>query len=136
MNKIKSLLGLAAAGMIAAALAGPAAAADDVLLKKGAKVYKTKCKVCHNKMDKVKNLIGPHLATVMGRTSGTLEGYKKYSKAMKAAAKVWDETTLNEYLIKPKAYVPGTKMILPGGGLKKEKHRKAVIAYIISKQKK
>jgi len=133
MNKIKSLLGLIAVGVIAAAVAGPAGASeDDALLKKGKKVF-NKCKACHY-ITKEKNKIGPELMTVIGRKAGSLESYNKFSAAMKAADWTWDEANLAEFLTKPKAKVPGTKMTFPG--LKKEAQRKAVIAYIVSKQKK
>jgi cytochrome c len=47
---------------------------------------------------------------------------------MKAADKVWDEATLNVYLTKPQAMVPGTKMTF--AGLSKEQDRLDVIAYL------
>ncbi len=47
---------------------------------------------------------------------------------MKAADKTWDDATLNTYLTKPQAMVPGTKMTFPG--LAKEQDRLDVIAYL------
>jgi cytochrome c len=41
---------------------------------------------------------------------------------------VWGEETLMEYLINPKKYIPGTKMVFPG--LKKEKDRADLVAYL------
>ena len=41
---------------------------------------------------------------------------------------VWDETTLSEFLTKPKKFVKGTKMAFPG--LRKEKQRDDLIAYL------
>lgn len=100
-----------------------ALAAGDVA--KGQKIYK-KCKACHA-LEAGKKKIGPSLHGVFGRTSGTLEGFK-YSKAMKAAAIVWDETTIGEYLASPKKYIPKNRMAFPG--LKKEKDRADLIAYL------
>lgn len=100
-----------------------ALAAGDVA--KGQKIYK-KCKACHA-LEAGKKKIGPSLHGVFGRTSGTLEGFK-FSKAMKAAAIVWDETTIAEYLASPKKYIPKNRMAFPG--LKKEKDRADLIAYL------
>ena len=112
----------AALGVLAAA---PTMAGD---IKAGEKVFK-KCKACHV-VDKEKNKTGPYLVNIMGRTAGSLESYKKYSKAMKESGIVWNEETLDGYLEKPKKYIKGTKMAF--GGLKKEKDRKNVIAYLKS----
>ncbi|MEC8727875.1 MAG: cytochrome c family protein [Pseudomonadota bacterium] len=104
---------------------GSALAGD---IKAGEKVFK-KCKACHV-VDKEKNKTGPHLVNIMGRSAGSLESYKKYSKAMKESGIVWDEETLDGYLEKPKKYIKGTKMAF--AGLKKEKDRENVIAYLKS----
>ncbi|MDA7635049.1 cytochrome c family protein [Alphaproteobacteria bacterium] len=112
----------AALGVLAAA---PTMAGD---IKAGEKVFK-KCKACHV-VDKEKNKTGPHLVNIMGRTAGSLESYKKYSKAMKESGIVWNEETLDGYLENPKKYIKGTKMAF--GGLKKEKDRENVIAYLKS----
>lgn len=104
---------------------GPVLAGD---IKAGEKVFK-KCKACHV-VDKEKNKTGPHLVNIMGRSAGSLESYKKYSKAMKESGIVWDEETLDGYLEKPKKYIKGTKMAF--AGLKKEKDRENVIAYLKS----
>ena len=52
---------------------------------------------------------------------------------MKASGIVWDEKTMDEFLKKPKKMVKKTKMGF--AGLKKEKQRANVIAYIIDKTK-
>lgn len=119
----RNLLALALAAPILLA-SGFAMAAGDA--EHGEKVFK-KCKVCHS-LDAGKNKQGPSLHGVIGRTSGTAEGFKKYSDAMKEAGIVWDETTIAEYLADPKAYVPKNKMAFKG--LKKEQDRLDVIAYI------
>ena len=99
-------------------------AAGDVAA--GEKVFK-KCKACHV-VNKEQNRTGPHLVNLFGRTAGSLEGYKKYSKAMKSSSIVWDEETLDAYLKAPKKYVKGTRMAF--AGLKKDADRANVIAYI------
>jgi cytochrome c len=52
---------------------------------------------------------GPRLQGVYGRTSGTVDGFA-YSAALKKAAIVWDETSLDKWLTDPDAFVPGNGM--------------------------
>ena len=53
---------------------------------------------------------GPNLGGLFGRQSGTMEGFS-YSKANKEKAVHWEEDTLYDYLLAPKKYIPGTKMV-------------------------
>ncbi len=95
----------------------------------GEKVFK-KCSACHMIAADGKNKIGPNLWGVIGRTAGAIDDYN-YSKAMKAYAKEWTFEEMNSYLIKPQAYIKGTKMAF--AGLRKEKDRASVILYMNSK---
>ena len=92
----------------------------------GAKVFK-KCAACHSIKEGGANKIGPALWGVLGRTAGTVPGYK-YSKAMAGHGKNWSFEEMNGFLIKPKDWIKGTKMSF--AGLKKEKERAAVILYM------
>ena len=98
-------------------------------LAHGEKVFK-KCSACHMIAAGGKNMIGPNLWSVIGRTAGSVSDYK-YSKAMVAYAKEWTFEEMNSYLIKPQAYIKGTKMAF--AGLRKEKDRASVILYMNSK---
>ena len=98
-------------------------------LAHGEKVFK-KCSACHMIASGGKNMIGPNLWGVIGRTAGSISDYK-YSKAMVAYAKQWSFEEMNSYLIKPQAYIKGTKMAF--AGLRKEKDRASVILYLNSK---
>jgi cytochrome c len=95
----------------------------------GEKVFK-KCSACHQIAVDGKNMIGPNLWSVIGRTAGSMSDYK-YSKAMVAYGKEWTYEEMNSYLIKPQAYVKGTKMAF--AGLRKEKDRASVILFMNSK---
>ena len=95
----------------------------------GEKVFK-KCSACHQIAADGKNMIGPNLWGVIGRTAGSISDYK-YSKAMVAYAKEWSYEEMNSYLIKPQAYIKGTKMAF--AGLRKETDRASVILYMKSK---
>jgi len=98
-------------------------------LAHGEKVFK-KCSACHQIAPGGKNMIGPNLWSVIGRTAGSVSDYK-YSKAMVAYGKEWTFEEMNSYLIKPQSYVKGTKMAF--AGLRKEKDRASVILYMNSK---
>lgn len=92
----------------------------------GEQIFKRSCGVCHS-IQAGQNRVGPSLAGVVGRKSGTIEGYA-YSTANKNSGLTWDAATLDKYLTNPREMVPGTKMAFPG--LKDEADRKAVIAYL------
>ena len=98
-------------------------------LAHGEKVFK-KCSACHMIASDGKNMIGPNLWSVIGRQAGSIGDYK-YSKAMVAYGKNWSFEEMNAYLIKPQAYIKGTKMAF--AGLRKEKDRASVILYMNSK---
>ena len=93
---------------------------------KGKRVF-NKCKACHV-FEEGKNRVGPTLHKIIGRTAGSLDGFK-YSKAMKESGIVWDEQTIAAYLADPKGYIKGNRMSF--AGLRKQKDIDNVIAYII-----
>ena len=92
----------------------------------GKKVF-NKCKTCHLMEKDGVNRIGPNLFGLIGRKSGTAKGFN-FSRAMKEANIIWDENALSRYLVKPKAFIPGTKMAFPG--LDTEQEIWDVISYI------
>ena len=92
----------------------------------GAKIFK-KCAACHSITQGGSNKIGPALWGVLGRKAGSVSDYK-YSKAMVAYGKAWSFEEMNDFLIKPKDWIKGTKMSF--AGLKNPKERAAVILYM------
>ena len=89
------------------------------------------CAACHSTEQGV-NKIGPSLFGVVGRTPGSLESFaKRYSPAMKAFGEggaLWDDATLDAYLVSPRTFIPKNRMGYPG--LKDATKREDLIAYL------
>lgn len=124
MNKIAIACGLA----LATTLAVPALAQQGNP-EAGEDVFK-KCRACHDVGPSAKNKVGPLLNGILGRKSGTVEGfaYSDANKAAGAAGLVWTEAEMLKYLENPMAYMPKNKMAF--AGLKDEQDRRDVIAYL------
>lgn len=86
-----------------------------------------KCRSCHVIEKGGDNRVGPALHGVFGRTAGSAAGFN-YSPALKGAGFVWDAGKLDQWLADPKGFLPGNRMTFVG--LKQEKDRRDVIAYI------
>lgn len=76
----------------------------------GQQFFTTHCSPCHATEPGV-NKIGPSLAGLIGRKSGSQPGYN-YSPALKAANITWDEKTLDQWLQNPTGDVHGAKMFI------------------------
>ena len=122
----------AIAAALALAVAAPAAPAFAADAEAGAKIFRKKCKTCHTVDEGGKKKVGPNLWAIYDADAGKNEGFK-YSKAMANFGGKWDEKTLDAFLKKPRNVVKRTKMAFVG--LKKEKDRAAVIAYLKTLQK-
>ncbi len=122
------LRGALAASLIAG-LALPAWAEGDPA--KGEKAFK-KCLACHSVEPDAPSKVGPNLHDVVGRKTGTFEGFS-FSVVMKTMGEeghVWTPGELDRFLENPKAVAPGTKMTF--AGLKKPEERADVVAYLVS----
>ena len=97
---------------------------------RGAKTFK-KCASCHNIIKGEGAKVGPNLYGVVGKTRASSAGFV-YSEALKAKGGSWDRDSINQFITKPKDYIPGTKIAFPG--LKKTQDRADVILYL-EKQK-
>lgn len=103
---------LAALGVTLLATLPPSGAALAQDAAAGAKVF-NQCRACHQVGETAKNLIGPKLNGLFGRTAGSVEGFK-YSDANIKSGIVWSEAIFAEYIRDPKAKIPGTKMVYAG----------------------
>lgn len=70
------------------------------------------CGVCHS-VEEGENRVGPHLAGVVGRAAGSVEG-ANYTLGMQNSGITWDEATLQRYLENPNDVVAGSSMPSPG----------------------
>ena len=109
------------AGVLALCAAAPAGAAPDAL--RGEQVY-TRCLACHAL---AYDRVGPRHCGLFGRLAGSVSGYE-YSAAMKNSKITWNEKTLDRFLAKPLAMVPGSTMTYDG--VTDPKQRADLIAYL------
>ena len=93
----------------------------------GAALFRKKCAACHTPNEGGANKVGPNLWGIvdddMARTSGF-----RYSSGLAAKGDKWTTENLDLFLTKPKIFIAKTRMSFPG--LKKEKDRAYIIAYL------
>ena len=92
----------------------------------GAQVAK-QCQICHNLQKGQGPKVGPDLWGVVGRPIASVPGFN-YSAALKAKGGSWTFDALNQWLLKPSAYAPGTAMTF--AGLPRDNQRADLIAYL------
>ena len=92
----------------------------------------SQCKACHDIGPGARHKVGPHLDGLMGRRAGTTSGFN-YSAAMRKAGEnglAWDGTSLDQYLAKPRDFIPGNRMSFRG--MANADHRAALIDWLAS----
>jgi cytochrome c len=104
--------------------AGASAATGDPA--RGATLFRL-CAACHSVEPGV-HLTGPSLASVWGRRAGTVDGFGRYSAALKHAAINWDTATLDRWLERPEKVVPDNTMTFQG--VADARQRADLIAYL------
>jgi len=92
-----------------------------------ADVKKVGCVACHSFNEGGKAGIGPNLYGVVGSPHGHMAGFN-YSEALKSKQGPWTFDELNEWLHKPSAYAPGTRMAF--AGISNDQERANVIDYL------
>jgi len=107
------------------------AGADPALIDAGKGVFR-QCQACHQVGPDADNRSGPHLNGLLGRTIGSIDGFR-YSNVFKdaaAAGDVWNDENLAAFLADPRGAMSGTKMTFRG--LSDAEDIAAVVAYIES----
>ncbi|MGC1173015.1 MAG: c-type cytochrome [Polaromonas sp.] len=99
----------------------PALAATDAV--RGEQLY-VRCIACHALAT---DRVGPRHCGLLGRRAGSVQGFE-YSQAMKKSGLVWDEKTLDRFLAKPLAVVPGSSMTYDG--VPQARDRADLMAYL------
>ena len=93
----------------------------------GVKVFK-KCKSCHLVDGAAGHKTGPNLWDIVNRPIAASPGFSFSASLAEKSDQAWDFENLNAFLYKPKKFAKKTKMSF--AGLKKEKDRADVIAYL------
>lgn len=93
---------------------------------RGATVFQA-CAACHSTKPG-QHMTGPSLAKIWQHKAGTVEGFSRYSEAMKHVNVVWNAEMLDRWLSNPEGLIPGTSMTFQG--LRESKARQDVIAYL------
>ena len=122
-NRRLTLLAVAAFASLPAAAPAQAKAGSAA----AGKIVFMRCMACHSIEKDAPNKVGPNLHGIVGRKSGGVANYR-YSAALKAKPLTWNEATLDKWLARPTALVPGTSMVF--AGLAKPEDRANVIAYL------
>lgn len=91
--------------------------------ERGGTLYRSRCVGCHS-LDA--NRIGPRHRGVHGRVAGSLDDFS-YSPALRDATVVWDDSTLDQWLTNPEAFIPGQRM---GFRLRDAEDRHDIIAFL------
>lgn len=93
---------------------------------RGEKLSKA-CAACHSFDNGGPSKVGPNLWNTMGAAKASKGGFE-YSSSLAGMGGSWGYTEMNQFLWKPKKYVPGTKMNY--NGIKKPEDRAAMIAWL------
>jgi len=101
-----------------------ARAADSIA--KGEQLFKARCKVCHTVDPGGPSGLGPNLAGVVGRKSGSVPDFH-YSEAFQKSNIKWSLKTLDIYLAAPAKLIPGNRMT---AFVPKKGERKAILTYL------
>ena len=125
-------MAMLAATVVGAAHAQEAAGADPAAEMKRGRLLYIQCRACHELKADQPHKVGPNLHGFINRKAASAEGFA-YSAALKGASLTWDKATLDKWIEKPSAVVPGNAMAF--AGVASPADRAALIAYIEAETK-
>ena len=128
-----ALVGCQAVTISSADVAPPASAPSSIvhdpeLIERGAKVFKYRCAACHSLDTSKSQFFGPHLANLIDRPLGQVEGYQFPEYLNDYNHIVWDEATLAQWIETPQQMIPD--MCMPYMGLPNPADREALLTYL------
>ncbi|MGJ0239463.1 cytochrome c family protein [uncultured Novosphingobium sp.] len=129
MNTTTCLATMALVTVAAFAATDTIAAPEPAMTSSGAQVFARSCAMCHTVARGAPPKLGPNLAGVSGRKAGAVPGFR-YSPAMAKSGLTWNANTLDAFLTKPAAVVPGNRMGF--AGVKDTAQRAALVSYMTS----
>lgn len=115
-------------GFLAACAAWPAAAPADAAgdVGRGERAFRA-CVACHS-LQPGRHLTGPSLAGIWGKKAATVDGFTRYSDALKSAQVIWNAVTLDAWLKDPGGFIAKSRMTFRG--IPKRAVRQDLIAYL------
>ncbi|MGY6705186.1 c-type cytochrome [Roseinatronobacter sp.] len=105
------------------------AAHSPELIAQGESLYRA-CRTCHQVGEGARNAVGPMLNGIIGRSAGTMDGFR-YSPVLTEAGDtglIWTEETVSEFIADPRGYLPRNRMSY--AGMRDADDRRALVAYL------
>ena len=115
--------------VVAAETGGGGAAPADALMARGERLW-MRCRACHTLEEGKPHSTGPNLWGMYGEAAGAEPGFR-YSQALVDSGLVWNAETVDAWLERPSALVPGTSMVF--AGLKKKEDREVLDHFLRAK---
>jgi len=100
--------------------------ADDAQLKRGRLLF-MQCRACHDTEPSEAQKVGPNLHGIMGRAAAKGSEYA-FSESLASSDIVWTAETLDRWIERPSALIPGTTMVF--AGITSSEDRAALVAFL------
>ena len=88
------------------------------------------CQACHTFEEGGAHRVGPNLWNVVDRPIASAEGYSYSDALQNMSDQTWTLEALDQFLLNPRGFAPGTKMAY--GGMNRDEQRHQLLAYLRS----